>query len=344
MKIIHNKDQHYSILFNDKNGFFSRIEERGFSEPFWSKYGPELLDVSITNWCDKNCSFCYRSSNTEGTHMTLEDYLFLMEQIKNINVLQIALGGGNPNQHPHFIKILEITRKNNNIVPNYTTNGRGLSDDVLKASKEFCGAVAVSAYAPYKEMVQAIEKLTNYKIMTNIHFVLDAKSIDTAIDWLTNPPHFLEHINALIFLNFKPIGRASNKKLLLNTSTRLEEFFSLIQKEYTFRIGFDSCSVSGIVKNMKIDPRCIDGCDGARFSMYINENLDAFPCSFLSSDKDYGISIKEKPLLEIWQNNPGFIKFRNLLKQNDCEFCQEAIICKGGCPINKEINLCGLNS
>jgi molybdenum cofactor biosynthesis enzyme MoaA len=25
-----------------------------------SHHGPELIDISITNWCDKGCSFCYK--------------------------------------------------------------------------------------------------------------------------------------------------------------------------------------------------------------------------------------------------------------------------------------------
>ena len=63
--IVHKKyeEQHYSVLFNKKTGYFVRAEDKGFPEPLWAMHGPELLDISITNWCDKGCSFCYRKSN-----------------------------------------------------------------------------------------------------------------------------------------------------------------------------------------------------------------------------------------------------------------------------------------
>jgi len=63
--------QYYCTFFNRRTGFFMRVEERGHLEPFWAKDGPELLDISITNWCDKECSICYRNSNKNGKHITL---------------------------------------------------------------------------------------------------------------------------------------------------------------------------------------------------------------------------------------------------------------------------------
>lgn len=136
--------ENYRVIFDRNSGFFARIESKGHCEPFWAQSGPELLDISITNWCDRNCSFCYRDSNTNGLHMSLEDYEFLINEAASINVFQVALGGGNPNQHPDFIKILEITRNKYSIVPSFTTNGRGLTKDILEAAHEYCGAVAVS--------------------------------------------------------------------------------------------------------------------------------------------------------------------------------------------------------
>ena len=62
---------HYKTLFCRETGFFARIEEEGYPEPFWSEDGPELLDVAITNYCERGCSFCYRQSNRNGKHTSL---------------------------------------------------------------------------------------------------------------------------------------------------------------------------------------------------------------------------------------------------------------------------------
>ena len=60
LKIQNHPEQHYRTLFHQKTGFFVRKEEDGFPEPSWSAEGPELIDLSITSFCGRKCSFCYR--------------------------------------------------------------------------------------------------------------------------------------------------------------------------------------------------------------------------------------------------------------------------------------------
>ena len=156
-------DENYSVLFNKSTGFFARVEKKGFQEPFWSKVGPELLDISITNYCERYCKNCYRNSSKEGQHIDLLDYKRLIIEAKKINVFQVALGGGNPNQHPNFTDILEFT-STNGIVPSYTTNGDGLTEEILKATEKYCGAMAISAYEPYSFLEKKIFEIKKYNI------------------------------------------------------------------------------------------------------------------------------------------------------------------------------------
>ena len=72
--IKHFEADHYTAVFSPRTGFFARMEDDGHPDPFWSQHGPELLDVSVTNWCDRGCSFCYRKSDTAGMHMGFDDY------------------------------------------------------------------------------------------------------------------------------------------------------------------------------------------------------------------------------------------------------------------------------
>lgn len=332
--------QHYYTVFNRKTGFFARIEEKNHPEPTWSQEGPELLDISITNWCDKNCQICYKDSTTSGCHMSLSDYEEIMIQAEKMPVVQVALGGGNPNQHPYFTEILRLTRKKYNIVPSYTTNGRGLSQEVLNVSKECCGAVAVSAYEPYDEMYDAIMELEQNQIKTNIHFVLSRTSIETAIEWLTKTPPFLKGINAIIFLNYKPIGKHQDQNLLLANSKDVRKFFNLVaNRNYDFKIGFDSCSVSGIVCYTQFDPTFFDHCDSGRFSMYISEDLNMYPCSFMI-EGNTGVSMRDKNIIDAWQKDELFVKMRSEVLNDLCLSCQHSDICKGGCPIFPELNIC----
>jgi radical SAM protein with 4Fe4S-binding SPASM domain len=339
--IRHHKDQHYSTFFNPNTGFFARVEEPGFEEPFWAFNGPELLDISITNWCDKGCALCYRKSDQSGNHMLVEDYEKVMQQAQRMKVMQVALGGGNPNQHPEFCEILKLTREKYGIVPNYTTNGRGLTDKVLQATKDFCGAVAVSAYSPYRETEEAIDKLRSYGIKTNIHFILSSQSVNTAIDWLEAPPIFLTKINALIFLNYKPTGRYSSSKLLLKNSDQVEYFFKLAtEKNNPFRIGFDTCTVTGIARYTNAPAISYEGCDAGRFSMFVSEDMKMYPCSFMVEAGYEGIPINAENMQEFWKNSEPFVKIRKQHASGGCGSCKTKSLCLSGCPLFPEINLC----
>jgi len=337
-------DDRYSALFNPNSGFFARIEDQGSPEPFWSSHGPELLDISITNWCDKGCSFCYRKSDTSGTQISIEDYRSVMQQAHEMHVFQVALGGGNPNQHPDFCEILRITREEFGIVPNYTTNGRGLTEEVIAATAKFVGAVAVSAYAPYTETLDAVLALRAAGIVTNLHFILTSRTVNTAIEWLRDPPELLRSAAAIVFLNYKPVGRSADESMLLNRSERLEEFFELAtQAGHPFRVGFDTCTITGLARLGKAPPVTIEGCDAGRFSLFVSEKMEVYPCSFMVEAGYRGVSLREHSLRDIWLNHPSFSGIRAKHQSGSCDDCQTQNICLSGCPLFPSMNLCPSN-
>lgn len=334
-------NERYTAVFNPHSGFFARLEDSGCNEPFWSAHGPELMDIAVTNWCDRECALCYRSSNRSGTHIGLEDYLRLMQEARSMHVFQVALGGGNPNQHPQFSDILRITRETFGIVPNYTTNGRGLTMAVIDASRKFCGAVAVSAYSSYEHTQKAVDVLSANGVTTNIHFVLTSKSVDTAIEWLQSPPPFLSRVNAIVFLNYKPVGRRADHTLLLNRSSRVTEFFDLATtKRYKFRIGFDTCSITGLAPLGRTPEICLEGCDAGRFSLFVSEKMQVYPCSFMVEAGPQGASLKGTSLSDIWKHHPLFRGIRARHAEHRCGGCTSHPQCLSGCPIFPEMNLC----
>lgn len=272
--------------------------------------------------------------------MTVIDYQRIIQQAHEMSVFQVALGGGNPNQHPDFCEILRLTREDYGIVPSYTTNGRGLTDGVLQASKLHCGAVAVSAYSPYQELRNAARKLSNYGIRTNVHFVLDSESIETAIKWLQAPPDFLDEVNAIVFLNYKPVGRSNDRALLLKHSSRLGEFFrAATRRRDKYKVGFDSCLVSGLVRFTDVPAVCFDRCDAGRFSMFVSEDMKTYPCSFMVEEYE-GIPVEHGNMLEVWRTGELFAHIRGRLADARCQRCERANLCMGGCPLFEEINLC----
>jgi radical SAM protein with 4Fe4S-binding SPASM domain len=335
------KDLGYATFFNARTGFFARVPAPDKPEPFWSPHGPELMDISITNWCDRGCVFCYKSSTRHGIHMALADYKRVIDQAAGMGTFQVALGGGNPNQHPDFVEILDYTWSKG-IVPNYTTNGRGLTADILAATQRNCGAVAVSAYPPYDETAETIRVLTEHDIKTNVHYILDRESIDVAIDWLLSPPEFLQKINALIFLNYKPSGRKVFEEKLLRHSKRLDDFFRLAtSSEAKLKVGFDACCVSGVFARTNTSTALVDACDAGRFSLYVAEDMKVYPCSFQSGLVEGDILSEDTSLLDIWHTSENIRSFRGYFASDRCGGCSHRQSCKNGCPLFDDLVVCG---
>lgn len=327
---------HYKTLFCRETGFFARIEEEGYPEPFWSEDGPELLDVAITNYCERGCSFCYRQSNRNGKHMSLANVYKVTEEAVNAGVLQIALGGGNPNQHPQFVEILRIIREAG-IVPSYTSNGEGLTDRILLETKKYCGAMALSLYPPYDRYAELTAWIHSFGIKLNLHIILKCDTIDLLIDWFQSPPVWFNNINAIIVLNYKPI--TSPKTMMVINREKLETFYTAVSNCRSIKIGFDSCCVPGIVKWMNVNHALIESCESARFSAFISEDMKMYPCSFMVNTDLYG-DLNTTSLIDIWQKNFAFVNHRDKIINNQCSACKQQQLCNGGCVFMPEINQC----
>ena len=338
------RESGYILSFDRDEGTFIRYG-KGINEPFCNLTGPEMLDIAITNYCERGCDFCYRASNRQGKLMHLGDYEFIMDQAEKAGVLQVALGGGNPNQHPQFVQILQKTREYN-IVPSYTTNGQGMTDEIYSATKQFCGAMAISWYEPYAEAQEVIKRASKYGIKINIHFMLNKLSLPQAMELIEKHFDTLESVNAIIFLNYKPIH--SSDAVCLVYGSEMKDFFEISKKVKKCKIGFDCCMISFLpLIGSDLLNETVDFCEAARFSAYISEDLLMYPCSFLNDVSENGIDLRKNSLQDGWISGEEFVIMRERLSNPGtqiysipvCKTCEDYIICHGGCPIFN-INRC----
>lgn len=343
--IFADKKYHFNEIFDLKNGNMVRsgIIKKGENtnvDPLMRSY-PALIDIGIMAHC-KNAKFCpvecYQGRYKGENNMTLDDFKSIIDQIQG-KVMQVALGGaGSPNEHENFEEIVRYT-KEHDIIPNYTTSGIDLTDEMVRITKENCGAVAVSFYnQPYT--YEAIDKFVKAGVTTNIHFVLGNDSIDNAISWLKNPSQVPDGVNAVVFLLHKPVGLGNSKNVLKNDDPKVIDFFKLVENHNgKWQIGFDSCSIPAILNHTtNIERESIDSCEAARFSCYITHDMKIIPCSFDNQDMRWAVDLRENTIEEAW-NSKQFNNFRNHF-QNSCLSCKERELCFGGCLIRREIVLC----
>jgi organic radical activating enzyme len=145
---------------------------------------PESIDVKITNYCDAGCSFCHEQSTTKGVH---GDLLILQEVLGVLPAgVEVAIGGGNPLDHPQLISFLEHLQEQG-LVANITINQkhlfpfRGMIIDLI--TRNLVRGVGISysssAYLPHiKPILQASSNVVFHLIM-GINQVLDVVELNS---------------------------------------------------------------------------------------------------------------------------------------------------------------------
>lgn len=200
----------YRAIYTDEGRTYRwRIDQ---SKPIgWLEY-PEVVDISLGDFCNGGCSYCYASATTRGKF-----YNNVAEKVHNYwgaiplekRPFQVAIGGGGePTLHrelPYVLRALE----NLGITPNYTTHGLNLTDKVIDATKRHCGGVAVTAH-DHLNWRPGLEKLLNNEIRCNVHVVVGLPgSVEKAVA-IREEYHDVEYV---VLLPFQAVGLAGNMKV-----------------------------------------------------------------------------------------------------------------------------------
>lgn len=145
-QMIVKKEGDYFTLFNSQTGF--KVRTSFADAPRWEKsHSPELVDLKITQKCNFGCEFCYQGSTKDGQHAPLDRIKHIIDVLAASKVFEIAIGGGEPTEHPEFAEILRYCRSKN-IIPNFTTFTTAWinNDEIMDAVKEYCGGVGISIH------------------------------------------------------------------------------------------------------------------------------------------------------------------------------------------------------
>lgn len=141
----------YWTLYNRESGDKVRIK---FSEgiiPVCVRGGlifstPELVDLKITDMCLLNCPYCYQNSSQSGVHAKYSNIVNIINQIADMKVFEVAIGGGEPTLHPDFLSIIKYCNECG-ISPSFTTASLSWMD--TRIADEIVNSVASFAFTPH---------------------------------------------------------------------------------------------------------------------------------------------------------------------------------------------------
>lgn len=173
---------------------------------------PELCDIAITNRCNVGCEYCYQDSTPKAKHGRKDLVETILKGFDHVPY-QIAIGGGEPTLHPDFTYILRKARELGT-VPNYTTAGVKLTKDILDATNEVCGGVAITYHA-FKGLdwfkTRYAKLAESLKCQINVHVIAD-QNVVTNIRTLMNAG--LGKINFVLLAYYPDVGRASIEHIM----------------------------------------------------------------------------------------------------------------------------------
>ena len=128
---------------------------------------PESMDLKITNRCNAGCAMCAESSTRDGKHADLNNPI--LETIHPYT--ELAIGGGNPLEHPDLYPFLE-RMKQQKVICNLTVNQKHFLENIgllrLLTDKGLIYGLGVSVVEPFgvDRLIEPLKTFPNAVIHT----------------------------------------------------------------------------------------------------------------------------------------------------------------------------------
>jgi radical SAM protein with 4Fe4S-binding SPASM domain len=312
------------------------------SDPQTVPIAPESVHLQLNNICNLRCPSCYISlqSNDEGS-LPYERLMRLVDELAELGVFQLALGGGEPLMSPYFLPIIQYVQQQNALCCNVTTNGWLLTEWLVAQIRDALGEVRLSlndaASICHDMLEEKAALLREEDIPFGFNIIVtrrNIRKIEEIVRWLValRPctvtlvrPKPAPHNGRWYAANALS---AQDSLILLRKIECLEPLFAETQLTV-------DCAFSYLFHDMteaELTARGVSGCAmGERF-VYIAWNGDVYPCSHLQ-DANFKIgNIIEQPFRAIWEKSQFLSRLwinRNHLRER-CVRCAKRQFC-GGC-------------
>jgi hypothetical protein len=248
---------------------------------------PESIDYKITNYCNMGCEMCHEDSGITGTHGDILSHKF----IDTLHpYTELAIGGGNPLDHPGLIEFLSKL-KSRHIIANITVNVGALKTqyELLKSLSDdgLVNGIGISInsnslYDMYKEQIELLPNVV-------LHIVVGYVVCNAIME--------LPCKSKVLLLGYKKLRRGADMygrfgNIIDNNIQKTKEMLPDIISRFNV-VSFDNLSIEQLgvkdyftAHNMNWDNFYM-GNDG-QFTMYIDGAKEEYAVSSVSPNR-YGL-------------------------------------------------------
>jgi len=307
-------------------------------EHFKDKPKLTSLQIELTSKCNERCVHCYIPHENKINDMEPELFYNVLEQSKEMGLLNLTLSGGEPMLHKNFCEFLRKCKEYDfsvNILSNLTL----LNDEIIAEMKENrLSSVQVSLYSMNPEIHDEITRLKgSFEKTRNAILKLIENDIPLEISCPTmkqNKNCYVDVINWAKSLKVKAVSdyimmaRYDHTTQNLDNRLSLEEVGEVINDiiendtEYQERM-----KDADIAEEEKRDISNDIVCGVCVSSICMVANGNVYPCA---GWQDYVVgNVKETSLREIWDNSEKVRYLRDLRKKDfpKCLKCEDKAFC-----------------
>lgn len=278
-----------SIIGKYKNGNYNvtifsdgtKIRENDLD--FFKAEFPESMDIKITNKCNMNCPMCHENSKPDGIHGDIMNAKFIESLHPHT---ELAIGGGNPLEHPQLTDFL-LKCQTLKLIPSMTINQKHFMDNLSTieyyVKNKLIYGLGVSLTNPTDEFIEEIKKFPNAVIHV-INGLVTYSQLEK-----------LSHNNLkILILGYKEFRRGedlykkdydsinSMKSMLWN------KILEIIKESWFDVVSFDNLAIKQLEANRLMSKEAWNefymGDDGSA-TMYVDMVNNEFAKSSVSTDR-----------------------------------------------------------
>lgn len=229
-----------TVLRTSKNGGVTMVIKPDGTKIRWGQNPelPESIDLKITDYCDAGCKFCHESSTPKGIHGNSGWIYNIVGQC--IRGSELAIGGGNPLDHPDLEKIL-IAAKSQGIYANLTVNDKHLDYyklPYLLRRDLICGiGVSVREFGDIPD--DLIRLYARYHDRLVIHLIVGVHTYHN-IDFIKS----VLHSPKFLLLGYKEFGfGVKQKRIIERLWSEIEWWQNYLRSRPRVHISFDNLAI-----------------------------------------------------------------------------------------------------
>lgn len=295
--------------------------------------------------CNLKCLHCYQE-NHKPVQLSYENLAIIYNQfkelLKKLNMKgHINITGGEPLCNQHFFKILDLIKKDEEIISfSILSNGTLINEDIAKKIKSYNpyyvqvsleGGKKINDYirgtGTYEKIGKGIDNLKKYDIFTSISFTATStnyKEFPKVVKYAVK--HKVDNVWSDRYI---PLGDNEDKSLTLNVE-QTQEYLNIMNNEReklrNKRKNTTSISMYRALQFQKTNDFAY-GCTAGDTLLTVMENGDLVPCRRMPIV--VGNLLKDN-MYELYKNSKVLKELRLNKIPDDCSECEHSEMCHGG--------------